>query len=195
MFMGIPENESHFSHLSIRVSSRLRSTLENEARRQQSTLNALVNRVLERYVAFGRIVDYDRSVTLERWSFEEIVEKSSAETLAQIGRSVGPRIVKRDFEFFGMALTLDNLISEHFEPAGAFSERFNLGVSRIDSHQELVLTHDYGRKWSGFLAEYYDKAIESVLGARPIIEVEDDFVTIGLGYGLPLRQRQRETRQ
>lgn len=175
------DNRKRFSHLSIRVSAALRKDLEKEIRRQGITVNALVNRVLERYLAFDRMADYDHSVVLERGCFAKIVEKMEGGDLVQIATSLGPKTVKRGFAFFGITPTLDNLVSKHFEPTGAFSDRFELNTSGEAPNLKLVLTHEYGPKWSEFLAEYYNKAIESTLKVRPLIRVEDDIVTIEFG--------------
>ncbi|MDG6935009.1 MAG: hypothetical protein JRN68_09980 [Nitrososphaerota archaeon] len=51
-------------HLSIRIPSGIGAELANEARRQGITVNAMVNRVLGRYLSFDRLADFDRSVTL-----------------------------------------------------------------------------------------------------------------------------------
>lgn len=151
-------------------------------------MNALVNRVLERYLAFDRMADYDHSVTIERGFFVKIIEKASSKDLIEIARSLGPKIVKRDFTFFNIAPTLDNLITKYFEPVGAFSDRFDLNISGEAPDLKLVLTHEYGRKWSDFLGDYCEKVIESVLGVRPLIKVEDDLVTIEFVPGtLPAR--------
>jgi len=193
VFTQNPKNPRHFSHLSIRVSSDLSNELEKEVRRQGTTVNALVNRVLERYLAFDRMADYDHSVTLERGFFEKIIEKASNEDLVDLAKSLGPKIVKRDFAFFNIAPTLDNLITKYFEPAGAFSDRFDLNISGEAPDLKLVLTHEHGRKWSGFLGEYCDQVVESVLGVRPLIKVEDDLVTIEFAPGtMPGRTGNRD---
>ena len=184
MFTQNPNDETHSTHLSIRVPSRLGKDLENEVRRQGTTVNALVNRVLVRYLAFDRMSDYDHSVVLERACFERITEKIDAEDLIQIARSLGSKTVKRDFAFFGIAPTLDNLVSKHFEPTGAFSDRFDINISGEAPNLKLILTHEYGPKWSGFLAEYYDKVIESILGTKASIKTENDLVIIEFGSGV-----------
>jgi hypothetical protein len=176
--MQNPRIGKRFFHLSIRVSSNVSIELEREVKRQGTTVNALVNRVLERYLAFDRMADYDHSVTIERGFFEKIIEKASSEDLVEIARILGPKIVKRDFAFFNIAPTLDNLVAKYFEPVGAFSDRFDLNISGEAPDLKLVLTHEYGRKWSEFLGEYCDQVIESVLGVKPLIKVEDDLVTI-----------------
>ncbi len=181
--MQNPKDSEHFFHISIRVSSSLGNELEREVRRQGTTVNAFVNRVLKRYLAFDRMADYDHSVTIERGFFEKIIEKASNEDLVEIARSLGPKVVKRDFAFFNIAPSLDNLITKYFEPVGAFSDRFDLNISGEAPDLKLVLTHDYGRKWSEFLGEYCDKLIESVIGVRPLIKIEDDLVTIEFAPG------------
>jgi hypothetical protein len=172
----------HFTHLSIRVSSSLSNELTREIRRDSTTINALVNRVLTRYILFDRMADYDHSIILERGCFERILEEISSESLISIAKDLGPKMVKRDFEFFNIAPTVDNLISRYFEPYGAFSDRFDLNVSGEQPNLKLVLTHDYGRKWSDFLGEYCARVVESTLGFKPLIKVEDNLVTIDFGY-------------
>lgn len=181
--MQDPENQKHSSHLSIRMPYVLGKDLEKEAKRQRTTVNALVNRVVERYLAFDRMAGYDRSVVLEGRCFGKIIEKMSAEDLIQIARNLGPKTVKRDFAFFGITPNLDNLVSKHLEPTGAYSDRFDFNASGENPNLRLVLTHEYGRKWSEFLAEYYDKVIESILGTRASVTIEDDHVTIEFGFG------------
>lgn len=90
-------NRKQFSHLSIRVSTDLRKDLEKDARRKGIPVNALVNRLLERHIAFDRMTDFDHSIVLERGCFAKIVEKMKGEDLVQIARSLGPKTVKRDF--------------------------------------------------------------------------------------------------
>jgi hypothetical protein len=176
------ENNKRFSHLSIRVSSSLGNELAKEVRRKGTTVNALVNRVLERYLVFDRMADYDHSIILERGCFERILEKVSSVALVKIAKDLGPKMVKRDFAFFNIAPTVDNLISRYFEPYGAFSDRFDFNVSGEAPNLKLVLTHEYGRKWSDFLGEYCANVVESILGAKPLIRVEDNLVTIDFGY-------------
>ncbi len=175
-------NGKNFSHLSIRISTNLANELTREVRRQGTTVNALMNRALERYLLFDRVADYDHSIILERECFKRILDEVSSEALLRIAKDIGPKMVERDFAFFNIAPTVDNLISRYFEPFGAFSDRFDLNVSGEAPDLKLVLAHDYGRKWSDFLGEYCKNVVESILGVRPLIKVENDFVTIDLGY-------------
>jgi hypothetical protein len=171
----------HFSHLSIRIPTEIGAELANEAGRQRITVNAMVNRALERYLSFDRLADFDHSVTLERQIFEKMLERVDAEDLERIAREIGPQTVKRDFVFFNIPATLDNLVSKYFEPVGMFSSRFDVNASGESPNVKLVLTHEYGPKWSRFLREYSARVIESTMGARPTIRIENNVVTIDFG--------------
>jgi len=105
----------HVSHLSIRIPSEIGAELAIEARHQGITVNAMVNRALERYLSFDRLADFDHSVTLERQIFEKMLENVDVEDLERIAREIGPQTVKRDFVFFNIPATLDNLVSKYLD--------------------------------------------------------------------------------
>ncbi len=175
-------DEKRFTHLSVRIPSDLNTHLVSESKRQGITLNALINRTLERYLTFDRLVDFDHSVVLEEQIFERLLEHIDNEDLAKVARDIGPKVVKRDFAFFNISATLDSLVSSYFRPAGKFSNKFDINVSGEFPNVKLVLSHEHGLKWSNFLREYCEGVIESVIGARPLITAEDDVVTIDLGF-------------
>lgn len=110
-----------------------------------------------------------------------MLEKLRVEDLEEMAKEVGPIIVKRDFAFFNIPPTLDNLISKYFEPVGRFSDRFDVNISGEGPGVKLVLTHEHGANWSRFLREYCSGVIESTLGVKPLIKVEGNLVTIELG--------------
>ncbi|MDG6935008.1 MAG: hypothetical protein JRN68_09975 [Nitrososphaerota archaeon] len=107
-----------------------------------------------------------------------MLENTDVEDLERIAREIGPQTVKRNFVFFNVPATLDNLVSKYFEPVGMFSSSFDVNVSGEGPNVKLVLTHEYGPKWSRFLREYCAGVIESIIGARPIIRIENNVVTI-----------------
>ena len=65
-----------------------------------------------------------------------LIEKVSVEEMNEIAKELGPSIVKQDFEFFDISLSLNNLISKYFEPVSAFSNRFEFNVAGENSETE-----------------------------------------------------------
>ena len=48
---------------------------------------------------------------------------------------------------------------------------------------KLILTHEWGHKWTEFLGKYIDGVIQSILGVKPLIEAEDDTVIVEFRFG------------
>ncbi|HEV2226313.1 MAG TPA: hypothetical protein VGR56_05850 [Nitrososphaerales archaeon] len=167
-------------HASFRVSADVRRELQKEAIRRKISFNSLGNRILEKYLSFDRLVEHEHSVVIERKVFSRILEKIAVEDLQEIGRELGQKAAKEDFEFFGIPPTLGNLITRYFEPIGAFSDRYDSNIVGDAPYLKIVLAHEYGHKWSIFLGEHSIGVVESILGAKPNIEIGEDVVTIQL---------------
>jgi len=165
-------------HISLRVPSELREELQREGSRRKINFNSLGNRILEKYLSFDRLVEHEHSVVIERKVFLGILEEVPVESLAELGKKLGPQVVKESFEFFGIPLTLDNLISNYFTPIGAFSDNYECNATGSTPNLKLILAHEYGDKWSIFLREYASGIIESILGTKPKVLAGVDTVTI-----------------
>lgn len=170
-------------HLSFRIPENLRRELNKEAERQRINLNALANRILTKYVDFDRIAEHEHSIILDRRIFSSIIEVASGEDLESLGRELGPRLVKQTFEFFGIEPTVEILVSRYFEPMGAYSGRYQSNVVGNAPDLKLILEHDYGVKWSAFLAEYTRGVIKSLLGTEPRIELNSDLIKVEFQTG------------
>ena len=108
------KSRAEFVHVSFRMPSELKDQLEKEAKRKKMNLNAFVNRILVKYYTFDRLVEHENSVVIERHVFSRILDKMKYEDMAEIGKELGPIIVKQDFEFFGITPNLDNLLEKYF---------------------------------------------------------------------------------
>ncbi len=171
-------NGNQFVHISLRIPDNVRSELDKEAKRQGINVNALANRILAKYLIFDRMVEHEHSIVLDRRIFLPIIEKVTREEFEDLGMRLGPRLVKQTFQFYDIEPTVESLISRYFEPMGSYSGRYESNVVRSGRHLKLILEHDYGSKWSAFLAEYAKGVGKSLLGAEPKIELNDDLVVI-----------------
>jgi len=112
-----------------------------------------------------------------------MIEAASREDLESLGKKLGPRLVKQTFEFFDIEPTVDSLVSRYFEPMGAYSGRYQANVVGSGPDLKLILEHDYGIKWSTFLAEYTKGVAKSLLGTEPKIDLDDDLVKVEFRTG------------
>jgi hypothetical protein len=171
-------NRRKHVHVSLRIPTEMRDELLREGDRQRVNFNSLGNRILERYLSFDRIIEYNRSVVMEREVLSAILDRVATEDLERIGREFGPRLVKESFSYYGISPTLSNLVTKYFEPAGRYSGRYDFNLVGTASQPKLVLMHRYGKKWSSLMKEYTAGVIESILGERPKIEADSDIVAI-----------------
>ncbi len=167
-----------FTHVSFRIPIELRTSLEEEGKRRNTNVNALVNQILGRYMAFDRKADDERAVVLEKITFERILSQIPAEVLADIGGDLGPKIVKRLLAFYAIQPNLSSLVESYFEPMGSFSGWYHFRMSRTGPNPTLVFEHDNGPGWTAFLERYIAGVITSVLGIQPRIEANDSFVVV-----------------
>jgi len=171
-------NSGRFVHVSARIPESRRQELVSEANRQGINFNALVNRVLNKYLEFDMLSEHEHSITLDRRIFSPILDRMTEEDMKNLGKRLGPRLTRETLEFFDVEFTLDGLVSRYLEPMGRYSGRFRFNSTSRGLGLKGVLEHDYGRKWSVFLAEYTSGIVKSILGTEPRIEVEDDLVKI-----------------
>jgi hypothetical protein len=137
-----------------------------------------MNHLLTKYVIFDRIVEHERSIVLDRRIFFPIIQKVPVEELEKIGKELGPKLVRQTFEFLNIEPTVDNLVNRYLEPMGTYSGRYQSNIVAATPNLKLVLEHEYGSKWSAFLAQYMTGVVKSLLSCEPKIEVEDDLVKI-----------------
>jgi hypothetical protein len=158
----------------------VRNQLEREAARGGVTLNAIANAALKKHTRFDGIMGPGHSVVLEKHVFSRLVEGIDVHLLKGIGRDFGEKTVKEIFGFSGFEFTVENLIAHYFEPMGAYSGVYEVNRIRKGSLERLVLRHEYGMNWSVFLGEHLSGVFNSILAARPKIEVENNLVGIDL---------------
>jgi len=176
-------NNKQFVHVSFRIPEQTRRELNKEARRQGINLNALTNRILTKYLIFDRLVEHEHSIVLDKRIFLPVIEKVSREDLEELGKKLGPKLLYQSLDFFDIEPTVESLVSHYFEPMGAYSGRYQSNVVGIGPDLKLILEHDYGIKWSTFLAEYTKGVVKSLLGIEPKIELDDDVVKIEFRTG------------
>jgi hypothetical protein len=166
-------------HVNFRIPLELKIELEDEAKRHNMNLNALVTQIMTKHMTYDRKIERPGSVVLRKELFSRILDKVSVEEMERIGSAFGPKIVKRAFGFLDIGLDLDNLVNHYFQPMGSYSGwyRFNM----IEGNPtKLLLEHEYGLNWSVFLKYYNTGLIKSITGVEPEVEADDSLITIRL---------------
>jgi hypothetical protein len=120
-----------------------------EADAQNSSLNALVNRVLEDYVTVDRFADCFQIMRFGRRLVAAIFDEISGESLKKLGETLGKTQPQEVLAAIGRPSTLENFID--------VLERSHWSKCRISQDADVLtihLRHDLTHKWSLFLCEY-----------------------------------------
>jgi len=132
-----------------RLDEQMCEELASEADAQNSSLNALVNRVLEDYVAIDRFVDRYQVMRFGRRLITAIFDEILGESLKKLGETLGKTQPKEVLASIGRPSTLENFID--------VVERSHWSKCRLSQDADaltLHLRHDLTHKWSIFLCEY-----------------------------------------
>jgi hypothetical protein len=160
------------------MSGQLRTELRSEAKERGVSLNSLINQILEKHVAFDRIVEQMGGIPLSRLLFTGMLDGVSLEEMERLGKELGPKLVKQAFAFLGLSYDLDNLIKRYFAPLSSFSGWYSFNVSGSGRDRKLLFAHRYGIKWSTFLAQYIGGIIKVAISREPRTDIEDNLVTV-----------------
>ncbi len=167
-------------HSSIRLSLDVRNELKDEARIRNINLNSLINQILIKHVSFDRIADHVRVVPLNLGVFHVLLDTATEDSLERVGKEMGPKIVKRTFDFLGYDYNVDSLVLNYFEPLSSFSGWYTFKSVGKGTGRKLLFEQPHGRKWSIFLRFYIAGILREATRVEPKITIEDDLVTVFL---------------
>jgi hypothetical protein len=167
-------------HTSIRISENLMDVLEEDAFHQNISCSFLITRILMKYVFFDRLANQVEAITMNGSLFTDVLADIPQETLESIGKKRGSSLWMDAFSFANLNWDLESLIKHLFEPGAQYSRWYKFNVVKSSSTTKLIFAHDYGRKWSAFLASYLGSIVNSATARQPKIGFDDKMVTISV---------------
>ncbi len=170
-------DSAKFVHISLRISEKLRSRLNREAKRRHLTLNSLISDILARHDVFDKILETTKAIPLSEEFFRVWLQKTPQDEMEDIAKSIGPKVVRRSYASRGIEFNLDNLIKFYFEPLSDYSGWYQFEWDFVGTSRKLIFTHSHGPKWTAFLRRYYAAIIRSATGSEPDVTVEEGVVT------------------
>jgi hypothetical protein len=176
--MENPSSNQKFVHVSLRMSRETKAKLKAEAEQRGISFNNLTNQIIQRHVAFDRIVEKVGGIPLSRALFESMLNQVSIEGMEAIGKELGPKLIRQAFKILGFSYDLESLIKTYFEPLSTYSGWYSFSVSRTGQERRLLFEHNHGQKWSAFLGQYVGGIITAAIGREPQVAIEDGLVTV-----------------
>ncbi len=89
--MKTDSTDSTFVHVSLRISAKLRSRLNREAKHRHITLNSYLNEILARHDMFDKILETMKAIPLSEEFFRVWLQITSQEEMEDMAKSIGPK--------------------------------------------------------------------------------------------------------
>ena len=162
---------------SIRIDTELNASLEKIARNRGLTQNALTSLILTKFVEWDNYADKYGFVTLPEELFRELLYTGSTKDLEEVGRRVGPTLMK-DYLQFWFKRADKNAFFDHVGLISKYSGLSNCKIEHDEHEAVLTYRHHLGERWSHFIAAYYGETLRQVLGADPKADVSKNQVVL-----------------
>ncbi len=154
------------------------SALQEDARRQDVTIDALLSRIVLSYASFDRYVDKLHMVKLSRPTLKRVLEASGDDAIIEAGYQAGKDVPKFLILAKDGALTTRTVL-DHLKDLAEFGYLFEYSETVHGSRRTVTIGHELGRKGSLFLAHYAQAALEAA-NNYPAFSVEDNSIVIEL---------------
>jgi len=166
----------------IRLSENINDLLERDAQEQNISANALISKIMTRYVEWDRIIEKTSGVTISSLLFRALLNEISDQKLEEIAKDFGVKVVK-DLAIMAFGKEDLDTVLKTLLLIGKYSTGVRASApvsveSKVDGRYVLTLHHDWGPKGSVLFTSLFDYLIRNELGRQPTINVTDDAVTV-----------------
>jgi hypothetical protein len=162
---------------SFRLDEEWLTVLTNEAEKEGISVNALMNRTLEKYSYLRFMMRYG-AITLTSKGFTAILEDCPDDKLSENGRNAGSAITRDLLLTMGVAPNYDFVILLVKKILSEFAGWFECDHHIKQDKEILHLRHNLGAKWSIYLAAVADSTFTILLNKDIKIEQSEYSVTI-----------------
>jgi hypothetical protein len=156
---------------SFRINEKALGALQEEATRQNVSVNTLVNQLLLDYSEFGRFLLRINALRLSRKTFGEILNFISDDDLTKAGQIAGKGAPMALIASKWGRITVNTVI-EYIHDLSAYANLFEYYEKNENERWTITLMHELGPKWSMFLTNYIGEAFVAA-GVQPKTRTSD----------------------
>jgi hypothetical protein len=126
--------------------------------------------MVEQYVDLLRFFRSGSMVILNNKALVALLNKLDDDEVAEVSDSLGVDHIRDDLLKRGLKVNHDNVLWYISKILGHYYGWFRCDFTRLDSGDNLHLSHSYGYKWSIFILHYIDNILLKMLArARKIL--------------------------
>jgi hypothetical protein len=149
------------NRVTLRLQNDILEVLKREAFKKDLTLNAFINKILNKDVTYEENVNAILNVVFPHDLFLLIMEKLKESDIKELAEQ-GPRIVKKLFNIIGMQYDIEHVIHSYFVVLGKYCNWFEFSFKVSGSKYRLVFSTNSTQKWIQFLQLYIKSILESM---------------------------------
>jgi hypothetical protein len=162
----------------IRLPMEIDRALRGAAAEKRVSVNALGSEILIKFVERDRMMEKIGDISMSSSLFKAMLDKISELDIEAIAKESSSDFIKEALLAWYGAVNLNTLLSL-MSMASRYGHRIIDMETRIVGKQQIImLHHDFGEKWSKFLAVYWGNAIEMVLHVKPQVEIGSSFASL-----------------
>lgn len=161
-----------------RISEQAFTTLQEEAGRENVSVNTLVNQIILTYTNFDKYIKKLHMMKLPRPTFKRILDAAPEDAIMHAGQLAGSDVPKFFIQAKDGVLSLQTVLS-YLRSLGDYGNLFEYTDSVQDRKRTITLAHELGPKGTLFLAHYVQEVFESI-DVEPSFSLGDDTIAIEL---------------
>jgi hypothetical protein len=164
--------------ISFRISESAFKALQNDAKKNNTSLNTLANQLFMAYADYDRFLGKFHMVKISVPTFRRILYAATKDAIVEAGRSAGSSVPESFIRAKMGELNSANAV-EYLRLMGAYANLFDYSEITAAGKSSVTLTHDLGENGSLFLASYIDALFRSA-GKNVKVSQYENGITIDL---------------
>ncbi len=162
----------------IRLSEEIDGLLESDAEKQNISTNALVGKILTRYVEWDRIVERLHIVSFSNAFFVALLNEVSDDTIRELAAQEAVQQIK-NHALWDFGKTDYDTLLKTILLIGKYGIATEVSVeSWGDGNYVITLRHTWGPKGAVFFRSFFDSFIRTVAEVQPRIDIADDVMAV-----------------
>ncbi|HXW36369.1 MAG TPA: hypothetical protein VEJ36_00455 [Nitrososphaerales archaeon] len=141
--------------ISLRISDSAYKALQEEAKKQNTSVNTLANQLFLTFTEYDRFLKKFHMVKLSTPTLRSIIDAASEPDVVEAGSTSGSSVPIAFVVAKTGNLTFDHAI-EYLRLMGAYANLFEYSEASDGGHVSITLTHELGPKGSTFIANYVE---------------------------------------
>jgi hypothetical protein len=163
---------------SFRLDESALNALQEDARKQNISVNTLINQLVLTYANYDRPMKRFHMLKLPSSSFKHILEAATNEAIIEAGNSTGKDVPNTYIRAKWGELSVENALN-YLKSTADYTNLFEYSEVVRGGKVNVTLSHDFGAKGSLFL-QHYVQTIFEPLGKPPIFTPDENAVAFEL---------------